>query len=198
MQEQPNDFRALFGAATAYRMSGDLISARQTLARAAQAHPDNTHVHFEHGVVLEYLGEFDAATRSYQRALETEPLNYKARQALVQLHAQSVAANSIAELERLFAGPDPDGWRTLHIGHALAKTFEDLGDLPRSFEWFARAKQRRREIAPTTRRERRGLSHSSIAAAAWKAGRRTSRFSCAACRAQARRWWIVSFPAIQT
>lgn len=148
VQEQPNDFRALFGAATAYRMSGDLISARQTLARAAQAHPDNTHVHFEHGVVLEYLGEFDAATRSYQRALETEPLNYKARQALVQLHAQSVAANSIAELERLFAGPDPDGWRTLHIGHALAKTFEDLGDLPRSFEWFARAKQRRREIAP--------------------------------------------------
>ena len=88
VQEQPNDFRALFGAATAYRMSGDLVSARHVLARAAQAHPDNTHVHFEHGVVLEYLGEFDAATRSYRRALETEPLNYKARQALVQLHTQ--------------------------------------------------------------------------------------------------------------
>ncbi|MGE0187551.1 MAG: sulfotransferase [Hyphomonadaceae bacterium] len=148
VREQPDDFRALFGAATAYRMTGDLVSAGQTLARAAQAHPDNTHVHFEHGVVREYLGEFDAATRSYQRALEAEPLNYKARQALVQLHTQSVAANSIADLERLFAGPDPDGWRTLHIGHALAKTFEDLGDLQRSFEWFAHAKQRRREMAP--------------------------------------------------
>jgi tetratricopeptide (TPR) repeat protein len=147
-QENPNDARALYGAAMAYRISGDHENALKQFERLCQVDPNQTHFRFELGVTQEYAGAFDAAARNYAEALRLEPLNFRARQALVQLTKQSLISNDIAELERQFAGPDEDGWRTLHLGHALAKTYEDMGDVPKSFEWLGRAKRRRRERHP--------------------------------------------------
>lgn len=166
MQESPGDVRALHGAGMAYRLSGDLPAAAAAFARAVQAEPNNTHFLFELGQTQEYLGRFEAAGQSYERALRAEPLNYKARQALVQLHKQSIANNSIAELERLFAGPDQDGWRTLHIGYALAKTHEDFGDFEHSFAWLARAKARRGALQPYSPEREEALVTAVIAATA--------------------------------
>jgi tetratricopeptide (TPR) repeat protein len=147
VRENPNDARALFGAARAFRISGDYEAALAQLQRLVQLEPDNTHYLHELGLTQEYFGRFDEAVASYRAALKAEPLNYRAWQALVQLQKQTVASNHIAELERQFAVPE-DGWRTLHIGHALARTYEDLGDIPKSFEWLARAKQHRRKLHP--------------------------------------------------
>lgn len=147
-RENPQDVRARFGAAMAFRISGDYRAALAEFERASALEPGNTHFLFELGTTQEYFGRFDDATRSYEAALRAEPLNYKARHALVQLQKQTVASNSIAELERQFQLLDQDGWRTLHIGHALAKTYEDLGDTPKSFDWLTRAKRRRRELYP--------------------------------------------------
>jgi tetratricopeptide (TPR) repeat protein len=147
VQESPNDARALFGAAMAYRISGDYTAALTHLSRLCQLEPGNTHYLHELGQTQEYFGRFDEAMASYSAALNAEPLNYKAWQALVQLEKQTIASNHIVELERQFALPD-DGWRTLHIGHALARTYEDLGDTAKSFEWLARAKQHRRRLHP--------------------------------------------------
>ncbi|MGE0742714.1 MAG: sulfotransferase [Hyphomonadaceae bacterium] len=167
VQDHPMDVRALYGAAMAFRLSGDLASAHTALALAAKAEPDNTHVLFERGVIEEYLGQFDAAAASYRRALSAEPLNYKARQALVQLEKQSIANNSIAELESQFSmAPDADGWRTLHLGHALAKTFEDMGDAAQSFAWLERAKARRRVIAPYNAAREEAVTNAAMATAA--------------------------------
>lgn len=147
VQESPSDARALFGAAMAYRISGDYEAALAQLSRLCQLEPSNTHYLHELGQTQEYFGRFDEAIASYSAALKAEPLNYKAWQALVQLQKQTIANNHITELERQFALPD-DGWRSLHIGHALARTYEDLGDTAKSFEWLARAKQHRRRLHP--------------------------------------------------
>lgn len=147
VHESPNDPRALFGAARAYRISGDYEGALAQLQRLCRLEPDNTHYLHELGLTQEYFGRFDEAIVSYRAALKAEPLNYQAWQALVQLEKQTIASNHIAELERQFAVPE-DGWRTLHIGHALARTYEDLGDIGKSFEWLARAKQHRRKLHP--------------------------------------------------
>lgn len=147
VRESPNDARALFGAARAFRISGDYENALAQLQRLARLEPNNTHYLHELGLTQEYFGRFDEAVASYRAALKAEPLNYIAWQALVQLQKQTIASNHIAELERQFAVPD-DGWRTLHIGHALARTYEDLGDTGKSFEWLDRAKQHRRKLRP--------------------------------------------------
>jgi tetratricopeptide (TPR) repeat protein len=147
-RDNPEDVRAHFGAAMAFRISGDYRAAAAAFERASALEPANTHFLFELGATQEYLGQFEAAARSYAAALKAEPLNYKARHAMVQLQKQTIASNSIPELERQFQLPDADGWRTLHIGHALAKTYEDLGDTAKSFDWLTRAKRRRREFHP--------------------------------------------------
>ena len=146
-KENVNDARALFGAAMAFRISGDYEAALAQWQRLCQLEPNNTNYRYELGQTQEYFGQFPEAIANYQASLKSEPLNYRAWQALVQLQKQSLLTNHIAELERQFAQPE-DGWRTLHIGHALARTYEDLGDIPRSFEWLGKAKQHRRKLRP--------------------------------------------------
>lgn len=146
--EHPNDARALFGAAMAFRIGGDFAAAHRLLQRLCELEPGNTHYYFECGATEEYLGKFDAARQSYSKAVQAEPLNYKARHGLVQLIPQTSVQNSIAELEAQFALPDTDGWRRLHLGHALAKAFEDLGDVETSFSWLKRAKEKRGALHP--------------------------------------------------
>lgn len=147
-QDHSGDERAVFGAAMAFRITGDYPSSAAQFLRLTRLSPGNTHYLFELGQTQEYLGQFNEAVASYEASLAAEPLNYKARQALVQLQKQSAVSNQIAELEKQFALSDSDGWRTLHLGHALAKTYEDFGDVKRSFEWLTRAKQKRRQLFP--------------------------------------------------
>lgn len=162
-QEHPNDERALFGAAMAFRISGDYVSAETQFSKLCRLAASNTHYLFELGQTQEYLGRFDEAVASYGASLAAEPLNYKARQALVQLQKQSVVANQIAELEKQFALPDADGWRTMHLGHALAKTYEDFGDTQKSFEWLTRAKQKRRQLFPYSQQNEEAIANAAKA-----------------------------------
>lgn len=145
VQEAPNDARALFGAAMAFRISGDYEAALAQWHRLCALEPNNTHYLYERGQTQEYFGQFEEAIESYQAALKAEPLNYRARYALVQLQRQTADTNQIGEIERQFAGTE-DGWRTLYLGHALARIYEDLGEIPKSFEWLGRAKKYRRSL----------------------------------------------------
>ena len=147
-RENPNDERALFGAAMAFRISGDYPSALAQFEQLCRVVPNNTHYLFELGTTQEYLGRFDAAVASYNAALKAEPLNYKARHAVVQLQKQSILSNQIVELEKQLSETDTDGWRSMHLGHALAKTYEDFGETQKSFEWLTRAKKKRRQLFP--------------------------------------------------
>ncbi len=146
--ENPGDVRALFGAGVAYRLTGDYPSALAHFQRASTLQPNNQLFLFELGNVHEYLGQPDNAAEAYRSALKSDPAYFKARHALVQIEKQTEASNHIPQLRALFNGADADGWRTLHAGHALAKTYEDLGDLKKSFEWLTRGKVRRRQLCP--------------------------------------------------
>ena len=164
-RENPEDERALFGAAMAYRISGDLPSALVQFENLRRLRPNNTHYLFELGQTQEYLGMIDDAVASYQAALRAEPLNYKARHGVVQLQKQNIASNHIVELEKQIALPDTDGWRWLHLGHALAKTYEDFGDTAKSFQWLMKAKETRRRSVPYNVSMDQALASAAMAAA---------------------------------
>jgi len=165
--ESPNDFNALFAAGVAFRLSGDFEEANRVLERAKRFQPGNPFLLFELGNVQEYLGLFDAAISSYRGSLKTDPTYFKARLALVMLETQTTSANMIREMEAQFAGRDEDGWRTLHLGHALSKTYDDLGDVAKSFDWLLRGKRRRREMRPYRESEQEIIA--DAANATWQA-----------------------------
>ncbi|MEQ1756387.1 MAG: sulfotransferase [Micropepsaceae bacterium] len=166
VREHPNDIKALFGAGVGFRLSGDYESAFTQFERAAALQPNNHFVLFELGNVHEFLGRPTEAAACYARVVQVSPGYYKARHALIQVEKQTAEHNSIQELQAAFAGRDEDGWRTLHIGHALAKTHEDLGDVSTSFQWLHRAKKRRREMHPYFPADREKLTAAAMASTA--------------------------------
>ncbi|MBC7769465.1 MAG: sulfotransferase [Phycisphaerales bacterium] len=146
--ESPNDPRAQFGVGVASQLLGDFAAAAEAFGRVSVLQPNNAPVLFELGLSQEYCGKFDAALKAYERALAAAPDFFKAREALVRLQKQTPERNSIAVMEAQFPGPDEDGWRTAHLGHALAKTYEDFGDLEQSLAWLKRGKARRKAFNP--------------------------------------------------
>lgn len=164
VRESPNDIKAVFGAGVGFRLTGDHANALAQFERAARLQPGNHLVLFELAGAQEALGRFDDAIRSLREAVRIAPSYYKAQYALVQLEKQTAARNAIPSLENLFTAPDDDGWRSLHIGHALAKAHEDLGNLPESFAWLGRAKARRRAMHPYLPSTREALTDAAMAA----------------------------------
>lgn len=92
----------------------------------------------------QFLGQFELARQGYERAIALQPDHYRSHSALSQLDKQSSERNHIERLLGVFEMVRSDVDGALHIGHALAKEYEDLEDYPRAFAWLQRAKAGKR------------------------------------------------------
>ncbi|HYE43603.1 MAG TPA: sulfotransferase [Caulobacteraceae bacterium] len=133
----------------AYAMIGVHDRALEFYRRAANAAPFHAGCFYNLGSVQSFTGDFEASRRSLARAVELDPDLHQAWLSLVLLDRQTREGNHLPRLEGMFnlPAPDPDGNRALHLGHAIAKTYEDLGDPVASFDWLVRAKEGRRRNA---------------------------------------------------
>ena len=127
----------------AYTQVGAHDRAAEFFRRAVDSAPGDPNGHYNLGAALVFTGEFADAKRHLLRAVELEPRHFPAWYSLAAVERQTHVSNYIPQLEAQFAGPDPDGSRSLHIGHALAKTYEDLGQWETSFDWLLKAKAER-------------------------------------------------------
>ena len=127
-------------AANAYALSGAHDLALERFQRAAALAPADARIMVSLGDAEQNLGRFEAAAHAFRRAIALDPDNPEPYYLLTRIEKQTLANNWIPALERVFALPDATGLRTLAAGHALAKTYEDLGDLERSFAWLGKAK----------------------------------------------------------
>lgn len=141
----PADALTLDTLGVVFTRAGDHVRALPFFEAAVAATPDNASFLYNLAASRQFAGDFEAAEAAYAQALALEPGLYRAWSSRVQLARQTPARNFAAELEALFdpAAPDPD--RALHLGHALAKTHEDLGDHPASLDWLKRAKAAKRK-----------------------------------------------------
>ena len=99
-------------------------------------------LYFNLATSLGFAGEVQAAEQAYEQAIKLEPHRYQAHAALAQLRRQTPEDNHLDRLLSLKEGAE-SSLEQLHLGHALAKEYEDLGDFEqalRSLEW---AKSRR-------------------------------------------------------
>lgn len=126
--------------ANAYALSGAHDLALKHYQRAAALAPTHGPIAVSLGYAEQNLGHFGAAARSFRHAISIDPDNPEPYYLLTRVEKQTLSNNWIPALERIFALPDADGLRTLRAGHALAKTYEDFGDLAQSFAWLGKAK----------------------------------------------------------
>ncbi|MGR9091738.1 MAG: sulfotransferase [Gammaproteobacteria bacterium] len=112
--------------------------------RAVELDPAPANFHYNLGASLQFAGEFERAEAAYRASIDRRPDSYRAYSALVSLSRQTPEKNHLAKLEALFDEHESDPDKALHIGHAIAKTLEDLGQYEDSFDWLVRAKRGKR------------------------------------------------------
>lgn len=136
----PKDALTLDTIGVVFSRTGKHEDAILFFERAIAAGARSANIHYNLGAARQFLGRFDAATDAYRDAVKRDPDMHKALSALVQLKKQTPGDNLIPALEALFArsGSEPDC--ALHVGHALAKTHEDLGQPLAALDWLHKAK----------------------------------------------------------
>ncbi len=113
--------------------------ALEPFARAVAQAPDNASFQFNYAASLQFSGRFTEAEAAYRRASALDANAFRALAAIPHLRKQTRDDNLIAELTPAFTRTQ-DATHRLHLGHALAKTHEDLGDYQESLRWLVAAK----------------------------------------------------------
>ena len=114
--------------------------ALEPFSRAVALAPDNASFQFNYAASLQFSGRFAEAEAAYRRAFALDDTAFRSLAAIPHLRKQTPDDNLVDELTRAFSRT-VDTTHRLHLGHALAKTFEDLGDYPQSLQWLIAAKE---------------------------------------------------------
>lgn len=112
--------------------------------QACALEPANASFQFNLAASRQFSGDFEGAESAYAAALAVDPDHHRAWSSRVQLRRQTPERNFVAELEALFHKGPPEAERALHLGHALAKSYEDLGDPQAALQWLLKAKAPKR------------------------------------------------------
>lgn len=128
-----------------YSRTGHHALALPLFRRAVRLNPKWSVFHFNHAACAQFTGDIKTAKSAYKKAVSLKPNFYRAWFSLASLETQTSDNNYLTKLESLFAkvGQDPDG--RLLLGHAIAKTLEDLGRFPESLDWLEKAKAARKK-----------------------------------------------------
>ncbi|MDJ0751654.1 MAG: sulfotransferase [Woeseiaceae bacterium] len=143
----PDEIEDAFTADTigvVYSRTGFHERAIPFFTRAVELDSAPPNFYYNLGASLQFAGEFDKAESAYKATIERQPDSYRAFSALVSLSRQTPEKNYLEKLRRLFDEHEAEPDKALQIGHAIAKTLEDLDRHEESFDWLVRAKRRKR------------------------------------------------------
>jgi len=88
---------------------------------------------------LEYLGEADQAEQVVRAMLHEGPFEQRAGYQLALYKRFAAGDPDLARLEQLWERRDADPQHVAHLGFALAKAYEDLGDIDRAWTMLEQA-----------------------------------------------------------
>ena len=139
-----NDPHLIDTIAVVYSRAGFHEDAIPLFKRAIELQNNQANMHYNLGASAQFIGDFKLAAASYHTALQLDPNFYRAWASLVYLDKQTASDNSLSTLINLFEKNADDSDARLQLGHAIAKTHEDLDDFEQSLRWLRRAKEDKR------------------------------------------------------
>ncbi len=101
--------------------------ARDAFQKAVAIAPGQAQYWLNLGAALAVLGDIDGAARAYETCIECDPDFTPAYLSLVNLRKQTPERNYVAKLESLFNRLGKDGEEAAQIGHALVRSYEEIG-----------------------------------------------------------------------
>lgn len=103
--------------------------------------------HYNYGVCAKFLGLFEKAENAFEQAILLNPLHHQSHFALADLMKADINRNHISrlkEIEKQVSSPDAK----LHIGHALAKEYQDIGDFNSAYLALQQGKMAKHQQSP--------------------------------------------------
>jgi Flp pilus assembly protein TadD len=128
-----------------YSRTGYHKKAAEAFRQAVNLAPGNPAFQFNLASSLQFNGDFDGAEQAYEATIRLSPRFYKSHSAVAYLRRQTPEKNHIVRLESLLSAIHEDVDGELHLRHALAKEYEDLGDYAQSFGHLVAGNQRKRQ-----------------------------------------------------
>lgn len=145
--QDPRDAQTLDMLGVVYTRAGLHERAAPFYERAAAVQGTSGQF-YNLGAALQFLGRFDEAKAAYRKCIAKEPHHAQAWSSLTQITRATPESNDIPALETAFAAQSDNGDNALNLGHALAKSFEDLGDPASAMAWLERGKSKRQAAQP--------------------------------------------------
>ena len=92
-----------------------------------------------------FLGNFEEAEVVFLKAIKLDKNHYGAWASLISLSKQTEDSNHLKPLKKLYEHLSENEDAQHQLGHAIAKTLEDLGQHEQSLDWLNRAKEGKRK-----------------------------------------------------
>ena len=141
ISEEPADALTLDTIGVIFSRAGFHDRAIDFFEKAIALVPDNASYQYNLASSLQFSGRFTEAEIAYTAAISLNPDDYRSYSAIVRLAKQTAEKNWLPELETLFEKFQDDAEARLHLGHAAAKTYEDIGAYEESLHWLFKAKK---------------------------------------------------------
>lgn len=129
--------------AVALTRAGAHDEAVAPFRRAIALDPGQPSYHYNLGAALQFVGAFADAEQAYRACIGLDRMNPKVWSALAQVRKGALSEEDASFLVTQ-ADTATDADAMLHWTHALAKYWEDQGQLPRAMNVLAPAKRRKR------------------------------------------------------
>jgi len=140
----PTDALTLDTLGVVWSRLGEHTTAVELFRRAVAQDATRAEYFYNLGTSLQFSGLFQEAQTAYRRCLALDVSFYKARSGLSQLARKTADDNDIPTLEAQLERPGLSVDAELHLCHAVAKEYEDLGHFQQAFRCLVRGKRRKR------------------------------------------------------
>lgn len=109
--------------------------------------PQHAQFYYNYGVCAKFLGLFEQAENAFEQAILLNSLHHQSHFALADLIKASIDKNHIERLEDI-AKKVSSSDAKLHMGHALAKEYQDIGDFDSAYLALQQGKETKHTQSP--------------------------------------------------
>lgn len=115
---------------------GKLAESETSLRQALKLNPDYTEAYNNLGLTLHSSGKLDEAETCFRQALKLNPDSAKVYKSLSLFTKKSEVDDVIIAMEKLYNRKDMSDEDQIDLGFALGKSFENLGEYEKSFDFI--------------------------------------------------------------
>ena len=144
LQLRPDYPAALSGLSQTLEALGRADEAVAAGEAAVSRRPNEVEYHRALGRAYRTSGDLERASASIRRALEIVPSDAESWRLLSEVLRRRSRDADVLEMERLLEASTPGSDERMHLGYALGRALDDIGEFPRSLACFTEANTIRR------------------------------------------------------